>query len=274
MQTLNFIIHAPSYNACSGGIVVLHHLALELKQLGHNAFIHADKTIPGKDIPLWTLKKVPENYIVIYPEITHGNPLNATNIVRWVLNTPGKVKKDTQDSWNRSDHIYKFLDYFHVNSTFKSLGLLQCFNFNLHLFDNYNYSRQGHVHMTRKSFGKPLKSHFKDSQNIDSKACDFNELKNIFNEASTFISYDTVTYYSLIAAMCGCISIVIPDQGISKNEWQQKAPTLNFGVAYGKDDVQWALDTMHLVKDHLRNIEQSSKSTIEVFIDNCSNLFF
>jgi hypothetical protein len=84
-----------------------------------------------------------------------------------------------------------------------------------------------------------------------------------------FVSYDTMTYHSIQAALCGCISIVIPDANISKEEWVQKAPINKYGIAYGLNDIAWAKQTMHLVRDHLESLEQECDQLIKNYIQDC-----
>ena len=48
--------------------------------------------------------------------------------------------------------------------------------------------------------------------------------------------------YSRYAALCGCIPIVVPIEGVSKQEWHPEKE-LRYGIAYGSGDVEWALQT-------------------------------
>ena len=64
----------------------------------------------------------------------------------------------------------------------------------------------------------------------------------IFNQVEYFYSYDLYTMYSDYAAMCGCVSIVVPILGLTKEEWRP-AHEARFGVAYGMEDKEWAQKT-------------------------------
>ena len=78
--------------------------------------------------------------------------------------------------------------------------------------------------------------------------------------------------YSNYAAMCGCISIVVPDPGVDKNKWQ---PTedLRLGVAYGFDDIEWAKKTASKVGEFLKNQEMEKNKSIFNFVETCNEYF-
>lgn len=267
-----FVIYAPPYSPYSGGILVLHHLGELLRDLGQTVFIKSDKTIPGSKLNLWSPKVSMENAVVIYPEITQGNPLKANYVVRWVLNTPGKVKQDTQNTWGKNDLIYTYIDYFKVRDGIKVNGNLRCYNFNLSLFSNFGKERKLLAYSTRKHGDKPLNYHLLNYTNIDNKLENFKELNEVLNQTSIFLSYDTTTYYSIIACLCGATSIVVPDPGITKKEWRSKTPTLKYGVGYGFEDLEWAVSTKHLVRDYLLKLQSESITLVSNFIKDCQTL--
>ena len=91
-----------------------------------------------------------------------------------------------------------------------------------------------------------------------------NELITHFNNFKYFISYDPLTFLSVIAALCGCISIVKKVDGMSKEQWfknlsiseyitEMKVNTL-YGIAYGSDDLENAINTLHLAKQQWNDI--------------------
>ena len=105
---------------------------------------------------------------------------------------------------------------------------------------------------------------------------------HFFNQYEYFIAYDPLTFLSIIAALCGCISIVYPIEGLSKYEWLKmtaawpylKANHLDnlYGIAYGADDIKYAKDTIHLVKTQWDEIHDFSlKKSILPFLDDINH---
>ena len=86
----------------------------------------------------------------------------------------------------------------------------------------------------------------------------------IFNNNKFFISYDPLTFLSVIAVLCGCISIVKKVDGMSKDEWLQNTACSEYiketgvktlyGIAYGAEDINNAMNTLHLAKKQWENI--------------------
>ena len=92
----------------------------------------------------------------------------------------------------------------------------------------------------------------------------------------TFISYDTLTAYSIFAVLCGCESIVIPDEGVSIDDWYPDYED-RYGISYGFSNLEEAAATKHLVeprviKEHERSIENARKAFNEAdsYFENSS----
>jgi hypothetical protein len=84
---MNWFIFTPAYRYNCAGIRVLHRLCHKLNELGEKAFI---STPVAEGIWNTPFKEQPgPDDIVIYPEITHGNPLKVKHVVRYVLYYPG-----------------------------------------------------------------------------------------------------------------------------------------------------------------------------------------
>lgn len=268
---INFVVISPEFNANSGGIIALHKLADKLCKFGEIAYINVPtlKSSSAKFIEKNDLSTLDLNQtMVIYPEIISGNPLNAKYVTRWLLNTPGLIAGDGKYSEN--DLIYKYWQYFNAPDETKVKGELRCLDLKLDVFINNNSPRIGECFLIKKGYKtkRVLNKHSYHSLNLDAFISD-EYLVNVFNEKLMFVSYDTMTYHSIQAALCGCISIVIPDENISKEEWIQKAPINKYGIAYGLNDIAWAKQTMHLVKGHLESLEQECDQLIKNYIHDC-----
>jgi hypothetical protein len=82
-----------------------------------------------------------------------------------------------------------------------------------------------------------------------------------------FYSYDEATFYSQFAAICGCLSVVVPGRYRNRQEWTADYQIARYGIAYGLDDLEHARATQHLVIDLLREREQAGEATVDRFIE-------
>lgn len=98
------------------------------------------------------------------------------------------------------------------------------------------------------------------------------EISRIFNQCKYFISYDPYTYYSIYAVLCGCISIVIPDSGVAKNEWYPEEKS-RYGRAYGMDDIEYAVQTTPLLLAQIQAQNTDNLQSVNAFVELCQSYF-
>jgi hypothetical protein len=276
---MKYIIVVDSYRPNSGGIAVLHKLGQKLKERGCEVYMFSPKTLSGlQTIDRGGIERIKETSWIIYPEIIMGNPLNVKNVIRWVLNTPGYIGGDS-NTWSNNDLVYSIGDYFKIDESINIEGYLKVWDFKLDYWRDENMERSIDTHLIRKAKGKAgskknaiFDMHSNDSICLDGDiANDFSKLKEKLNQTKTFISYDSATYYSTIAALCGAISVVIPDGENSKEEYKIKFPLCKYGVAWGLEDIEWAKSTQHKVREYLIEMEKESDDLIDQFIKNTTN---
>lgn len=308
-----YLICAPSYSQNNGGAIVLHKLCHLINELGREAFIipivenleinkfnykevlirffkknirepfRRFKTIPNLTIPV--IKYLPKDintnqWIVIYPEIVFGNPLKAKNVIRWLLHNPDfnheTGKNDKNFYFCKGELYYRigpwFKDFQYPGST-TSKSFLQVFHFPFELFnlDNASKNRSGTAYTIRKGSNKKLVHDLSDSILIDGLKLD--EIAKIFKQVKTFISYDSTTTFSYFAALCGCTSVVVPDENVSESEWMPN-PEDRYGVAYGFENIQKAENTIHLLPERFKKLEAESKLSVENFLKEVDDFFF
>ena len=98
------------------------------------------------------------------------------------------------------------------------------------------------------------------------------EIAGIFKRVKTFISYDTYTAYSRFAVLCGCESVVVPDEGVTKEQWRPN-PADRYGVAYGFSDIEAASRTAHLMKEHTLFEERISSENVKNAVIEINDFF-
>ncbi len=268
-----YIIWAPTLKLNSGGVTVLHLLADIIVKLGYEAYLWPSDnnfetflTNAKYNVSLANKEMINDDAIIIYPEIVIGNPLNAKNVVRWLLNEPGVLGGD--GIFGENDIVFYFskafseeeenLNYLHINELYNNM------------FINKNLSRNGSCYVMRKGKGRKIIHDLSNSVEItDSTPSE--ELINTFNEKNYFYCYDTASFLAVQAALCGCISIVVPVEGLSAEEWIAKSETRKYGIAYGEENIDHAVATLEKVKPHLKNLEAKSYENVKDFILKTQN---
>lgn len=304
MRTI--LIFAPSDTEHSGGVIALHRLCDIINSIGGRAFLvpyfdtytidklhwkiafkvfkeklrdlrgRKYKTHPYFKSPV--ISTIPrdgfgDDHIIVYPEITFGNPLGAKNVVRWLLHNPGV---HSHKIFYGSGEIYfKFhsgLKDFSCPGSIMSKNLLRVIYFPLDVYnkEGVSLSRNGTAYCIRKGKHKKIVHDLNESILIDGKS--HVEIASIFKRVKTFISYDAYTAYSRFAALCGCDSVIIPDDGICEEEWHPD-PCSRYGLAYGFENLEKARQTASLLQEVVEREQTESIAHVEHFISEANEFF-
>ena len=297
-MTKKFIIYSPEYDENSGGIIALHRLCDLLNREGMQAYMwpphkpvfsmkhffvsirrFVGYSLIGRSIPYQTYDQFNtpiasyfdlKDAVVLYPEYISGNPLNCKNVVRWFLNKPGYFSKKVE--YGQNELYFYYAESFNDKSLNPYNYQLQVSYFMGTIYKQTNFGeRSGSCYILRKGKNRVLVHDIKGSILIDGLS--HQEIANIFNSVETCISYDLYTMYSLYAAICGCISIVIPQENISKDEWHKSHEGNRLGIAYGFDDINHAIKTRHQALPNLLEREKATNLSIKTFVEKCTEFF-
>lgn len=293
-----FVIFAGSFDENIGGVIALHRLCDLLNREGHEAFLWPEKR-PAFDAarPLHSAWRLFRHYrrrknrlyatwpsfrtpiarqadlrdaIVVYAEVVEGNPLHAKHVVRWLLHKPGFHTGQSRYGANDRFFFYqKAFDDPTLNPDGDNLLKTVFVRDDVYRQDNFG-ERRGTCYILRKGKGRPLVHDLADSVLADDLS--HAELAEVFNRVHTCISYDTYTMYSLFAALCGCVSVVVPEEGVSKEQWYPD-PRDRYGLAYGFDDVEHAVQTRHLLLPRLKEQESLANESVRAFVARCALYF-
>jgi len=286
----NIIIypHLP-FNTSDGGITVQYYFASLLDKLGIKVRIH-------KVYGVHKSNNIFDNYydddfdlndtIVIYCEGVIGNPLNAIYVVRWMLSELGiNVPYENVHTWGKNELVYYFNSELKFNNSPEKIGniykLLTVIYINSKIKKHNNNERHGYCYTFRKSYMHKniINIHPESSFEITTSHSQDNYIE-IFNKYKYFISYDPLTFLCIIAPLCGCISIIYPLEGVSKNEWLQmgalseyfkeKKSYSLYGIAYGdtREELEFAQKTIHLAKKQWDDIANYQTKLVQNFIDD------
>lgn len=297
---MKFIIFASEYHDNSGGTVVLHQLCHRLNEVGQEAYIwplnkptlnftNPLKTIyrlyryynrkfrkgfkknPLLDTPIASYSDL-KDAIVIYPEVIAGNPLYAQHVVRWLLNKPGVINGG-QISFGATD-LFFYYDKAFDDSRFNQYpeNLLHIVSQRSDIYKITNHGkREGSCYLLRKGKNREIVHDITDSILIDALPS-HEEIARVFNQVEYCISYDIYTMYNIYAAMCGCTPIIIPEQGMTKEQWQPIEEG-RYGIAYGYDDMEYAKQTRLLLLEYLKKQENESTVSVNRFVQKCKEYF-
>ncbi len=260
-----------------GGIKVMHKLCHLLNELGYPSYlmpIHMGPTfnIYYDNTPLVTQEIVNNlsDCIVIYPEGIRYNPLGSKHVVRWIL---GPLDENVANTWQDSDMIMWYMDYYYNDVYGQRDNQLFVAESHTNIFYNQNLIRSGSSYCVRKC-KNPKYVHPTNSNFIPYHAAgNLVELSNHFNTIEKFYCYDNYTFLYIQAAMCGCISIVVPDGNKTKQEWINGSRLNKYGIAYGEDDIDRAIETLPLLYQEIKQIDLDTEKQIHIFINNCKELF-
>lgn len=292
---MKFIIVAPGYDDNAGGTVVLHQLCDRLNKLGYEASLwpihkpvfdrknlfktfyrfirYFRKTVkygykknPLLDTPNASSEDLKEG-IIVYPEVVLGNPLKAQHVVRWLLHKPGfnnggKIEFGSDDLFFFYDRAFDDRRY---NPFPENLLHIVSQRSGVYRVTNTG-KREGSCYLLRKGYKRTMVHDTKDSILIDGLSHE--ETAKVFNAVEYCLFYDTYTMYTVYAAMCGCIPVVVPEAGVSKEEWQPNEEN-RYGIAYGFEDRTYAIETRPLLLERLKKQEKESDESVERFVQKC-----
>ncbi|BAY75682.1 putative glycosyltransferase [Nostoc linckia NIES-25] len=279
---LNFVIFSPPFQANIGGVIALYNLARIIDEAG---FLCKIFDMNGLNLPnsifdnYGTEADVNDNTVVVYPEVTFGNPLKAQYVVRWILCELGiHCPSDIYTTWGKDDFIYHYGTY-NSQKDVKDYNLICPIYINPAL-KNYGKSRDGYCHIIRKGhkFHNPLKYiHPSESLFLDDNLSQ-EILIEIFNRKEYLISYDPYSYICAIAALCGCIPIIVPIAGTTKEEWfkslsasvilEESGECKIKGFAYGLEEVEYARNTLQEVRYQQEIQVKYGKESVSRFIND------
>lgn len=299
---MNIFIYTNSYDANSGGSVVMHRLCHIINTYSeHDAFIvkldpinygkktirkylskvkweflnkYKFKTNANWATPVWNdNKKFPLDSVVIYPEIINGNPLKIKNVVRWLLHQPGFHTGIIE--YGMQELYFKFnsaIKNFNNLGSHASTNELKVIYYPVDIYYDKNCKRDiESCFLVRKGTNKPH-VHSSDSINIDNLKHE--QIAEIFRRSKKFICYDDYTAYSIFSVLCGCPSYVVPTHGQDINDWYPNEED-RYGLSFGfsENQIIWADETKHKVYEHIIAEHNKAIERVKVCLDEIEIYF-
>jgi len=245
-----YTVVAPKFKIDSGGIRVMWGLYGWL--LAKGQIVNVNAPHPNSD------------FVAIYPEVYHGNPMQAKTVVRYILQKPGVMGKGTRGvnfkpgptEFDPNDELFAF-------SKLYMRDLPESHYMFLPIIDTHLFKNQGKVR-TKKLFyigkGKNANKHPKDAIELP-RIRDQQLLADTINECEVIYIYDPVTALSEIARLCGTrVVMLAPMEGFA----ELYEPGVNGISLYEDQNVK--LDYLEF-RAHYENLKNIFSQKLDEFIE-------
>lgn len=214
------VVVSPNYDFVSGGIKVMWGL------YGH---------LLARGIEVYMNKYPHGDFTAIYPEIFHGNPTKANQVVRYILNKPGVMGASGvpgPTTFDDSDLLVYFSQLFSEKETNDILFLPII---NTQIFRPLNGKRNHKC----KFVGKGIDTHSAYTEGLFNITRDFardqEKLAEYLNTCSVMYCYDTCSAMTEVARLCGCRVVMMNNFMYTKEEFSRYEPGMN-GISWGVEE--------------------------------------
>lgn len=203
------------------------------------------------------------NTIVIYPEVVGGNPLLSKYVVRWLLSKQFTLP---HDQYSPIDLFVCYRKHFNDIKLNPNNYCCHINYFDFKLYHCYNYGhREGNCYILRKGRHRiDLPKSF-DGPVFDNDMSQKDVVK-MFNECKYCYSYDTQTFYCVIAAVCGCIPIIVLEPGKKMEDYRDEGERNHYGIAFGdtKEQIEYAISTRSKLLESLDYSESNKQNALQL----------
>ena len=257
-KKINWIILSDPLNKPPhhGGPLILHYISKKLLEFGDRVCMNYPFYEGCEKLTKEFFKNLnPKEWVLITTEDDFRLDFINFKTVRLILFTGKNIEKYRSD-----ELIFQYGKSFTIGTKFENVPSIRPIVTNLNFWKDLGCQRsdiplilikKGNISKDKIIKGKIIDGII----NMDGtrEEVDF-ELLKLFNTHKTFITYDNNTFHSTQAALCGAISIVIPDGKLNEKEWRNSTKR-EYGVAYGnsEEQINFALNTT----DDLKKIIES-----------------
>ncbi len=272
INKINWIILSDPLNEPPhyGGPLVLHYIAKKLLEFGDRVMMNHPFYEGVEKIDEKFLQKInTTEWILVLSENDFRLQSYSFKTVRLILYKPKDINKYKPD-----ELLFQYGKSFTLGGKIENSLSIKPIVLNLNFWKDLGLERSElPIILIKKGFSnvnfETKKGRIIDDivkMNSSREDIDFDLLK-VFNKHKKFITYDNETFFSMQAALCGAISIVIPDGRLSEEEWRNVNPSRKWGIAYGdtEEQINFALNTRDKLRDFLEKEVIASEKEIEFF---------
>ena len=276
---IKIVIFTPKLYMNCGGHVILHYIAKMINDLKYKNIYAKLYCYDGSKYnnifcnDFADINEINDNTVVIYPEIIKNNPLNAKNVIRWILLDLGiEMPTNHYINWSKNDIVYHWEPSKLKNTKQLSIPYLDS---KIKNCNNNNRAKTCYLIKKASLIHKNINyMHPNDSISLDNKNID--EIIDIFNNCKYFYCYDPNTFYMIIAPICGCITILYPLEEYTRLEYFKNRMTYkngyiyDSGIAYGNIDseIVYALNTLNESLNNFNKLLDIYINELILFLDD------
>jgi len=248
-----YLVVTHDWQRTSAGVRALHRLCHYLNLAGCDAYVTSTVRNPDLVTPVANANlqaEIAESGIVVYPEVEAGNPLRARQVVRYLLNVPGRIRGDamfphTEALWAYSGLLRSFV---HNPLNVLTVPVVDTAIFNpfigialrgvktLLYWGGKGCDLDPRLYVERY-VGKgllPLESGTRLDEITFDQPASWPALASAFRDAELFVTFTPYTMLTIEARLCGCPVVVIPNGVFTREAFARARPGSN-GLAWGLD---------------------------------------
>ena len=249
-------IYAPPYSQLSAGIKALYMLRDALMEAGQIAEI-----VPMAILPFPSIEN---DDIVIYPEIVGGNPLNARNVVRWLLYYHGRYRNTGH--YPGTDMIYGYTKRIAKHYGTDKILFLPTVDDSLFVPPSVDNKREGYCFYANK-YRKFYRKVPQDCGiEITNPGQSREEIIRLLQGSEALFIYED-TALGTEALLCGCPVVCVPNENFTENA---AAEELFCGVAWGIEELSKAKVTVAQARGQYARLKEQFKDQLQEFIRETS----
>ena len=290
-DSIKIVVYTPPIDIKCGGIMVLHNFAKTINDFEYTnfkAYLYSyDHKTYVNDFcnNFYNPFLIDDKTIVIYPETIVGNPLGAKHVIRWILLDLGyEVPKNFYKyAWSPTDIVY----HWEPSTIPNSRQLVNIWSNPSIKLTNNSKNRYKKCYAYKKNNDIPtafhkkiLKYHNDNDINIDKLSIE--QSIEIFNQCDRFYCYDPNTFFSIMAPLCGCATVLHPLDGVSRSMYFSSRITCHktsgfcydAGIAYGNDpeEINKAKQTVDQAWKQYNTLCNLYRSTGSDFVQDMVNM--
>lgn len=263
---MEYLILSPDYCRTCAGVRALHKLCHYLNEAGHRAHITSSGVNPVWNTPTATeevQQHISTEGIVIYPEITLGNPLGAKRVVRYLLNRPGLIAGDK--AFDPSELLFCYCGLLRqfVPSDDRILSVPVV---DTKIFTDTFCKRVGGCYWIGGR-GEALP----DTENLTeitySWPDSWEALASLFQQSKVFYSGTDYTALTIEARLCGCPTVIAPSGWYTWDDFRHGSPGGIAGLAFLGGNLQRARKTVGDFPHAYYEYEATFGAQLERFIN-------